>query len=224
MKKKQRSTGGLSAVKRRSNIEYRARPTQSRAEKNVDKILEVTTELVAKLGVAGVTTSLIAEKAGIPVGSVYRYFKNKESIFAMLAERQQKEMDDHFADYLPANPEDLTTDEYVDQWVEAILETLRAKPTYIELLRLAVQLPEHFEANRISNERWIKAISHLKIFSEIKLPAKRRAVFYDVWLSAALAILEITLLSEDEKEYKLMKEEMKVMLRSYIGYYSDKSK
>lgn len=224
MGNKLKSSGGLSVIKSHSNIEYRARPTQSRAEKNVEKILEVTTELVAKLGVSDVTTSLIAETAEIPVGSVYRYFKNKESIFAMLAERHQEEKDAHFADYLPSNPEDMTSDEYVNHWVEALLVSLRSQPVYIETLRLAVRLPDHFESNRSSNERWKKAISHLKIFSDLNLPSERRDAFYNVYLSAGLAIMEMALLAEADEEYALLKEEMKVLLRSYIGYYGNKSK
>ena len=45
-----------------------------------DAILEATLELVSERGFHNAPTSLIAQKAGVGVGTIYRYFENKEDL------------------------------------------------------------------------------------------------------------------------------------------------
>lgn len=49
-------------------------------------------ELIKTEKIAGITTSQIAKKAGISVGSLYQYFHNKESIFYALWESKLDDM------------------------------------------------------------------------------------------------------------------------------------
>lgn len=65
-------------------IQPRKQPTQTRSRERVQKILSATRVLLEEQGLAAVTTPRIAEKAGIPVGSVYQYFPNKKAIFVAL--------------------------------------------------------------------------------------------------------------------------------------------
>lgn len=55
-------------------------PSQQRARNTVDSILQATEELVRQRGFAAVGTRLIAERAGVSVGSLYQYFPTYESI------------------------------------------------------------------------------------------------------------------------------------------------
>jgi len=59
-------------------------PTQDRAKERVQRILVATSELLCESGVSAVTTARVAERAGVPVGSVYQYFPNKKAIFVAL--------------------------------------------------------------------------------------------------------------------------------------------
>ena len=52
----------------------------------VDAILEATIELLVEEG-PQTTTNRIAERAGVSVGSLYRYFPNKDALFDGAAER-----------------------------------------------------------------------------------------------------------------------------------------
>ncbi len=55
-------------------------PTQSRGKESVRVILAAASKLFEDHGASEVTTNDIAKAAGIPVGSVYRYFHNKGEI------------------------------------------------------------------------------------------------------------------------------------------------
>jgi AcrR family transcriptional regulator len=58
----------------------------------IDIIIEATTRVLKKRGYSGTNTNLIAEVAGVSVGSIYQYFPNKESIIATLYQRHVLQM------------------------------------------------------------------------------------------------------------------------------------
>jgi AcrR family transcriptional regulator len=59
-------------------------PLQSRSRETVKTILEAATRVLGKEGLARTTTNRIAEVAGVSVGSLYQFFRNKDSILAEL--------------------------------------------------------------------------------------------------------------------------------------------
>ena len=65
----------------------RRQPVQQRSAKRVEKMLEACAELIDELGYDGVTTTLIAERAGVAVGSLYQFFPDKRAVVQSLTER-----------------------------------------------------------------------------------------------------------------------------------------
>ncbi|MEM9706031.1 MAG: TetR/AcrR family transcriptional regulator [Pseudomonadota bacterium] len=57
---------------------------QERAQRRISQILQATRELLAEGSASALTTTSIAERANIPVSSVYRYFPNIYSIYHTL--------------------------------------------------------------------------------------------------------------------------------------------
>ena len=83
-------------------------PRQSRSQQTVDLILDAAGDLFASVGYEAATTNAIAEKAGISIGSLYRYYPDKDAILKELAERYYREQRELFekvfvpdARYLP---------------------------------------------------------------------------------------------------------------------------
>ena len=58
----------------------------------VDAILEAAAGVLAERGYAGTSTNLVAERAGVSVGSLYQYFPNKDSLVQALHERHAGQM------------------------------------------------------------------------------------------------------------------------------------
>ena len=69
-----------------SNFRRRKAPTQQRARSTVDAIFKAATELASAHGFRHVTTTQIAQRVGVSIGSLYQYFPNKEAIFLSLYE------------------------------------------------------------------------------------------------------------------------------------------
>ena len=154
---------------------------------------------------------------------MYRYFSNKEDIFATLADEQQRQIDSRFEDFLPANPESLSSDEYIDAWVDNLLENIRGDRETTELMSLAVRLPDHNRTKQASTSRWVKSVRHLRVFSELDMEPGERAAFYKTWLAVGMDIMEQVLLSDSEQEYQARKKQMKILLRSYVSYYRNRA-
>ncbi|HEX4939160.1 MAG TPA: TetR/AcrR family transcriptional regulator, partial [Candidatus Kapabacteria bacterium] len=65
----------------------RKRPRQQRSRQMVETLVEATALCIARHGLDGTTTPLIADIAGVSVGSLYQYFENKEELIEALVER-----------------------------------------------------------------------------------------------------------------------------------------
>lgn len=68
---------------------------QARSRERYDRIVDVTARLVDEVGPDRVTTTLIAERAGISVGSIYAYFKHVAAIFDAIVARSIATLETH---------------------------------------------------------------------------------------------------------------------------------
>jgi AcrR family transcriptional regulator len=66
----------------------RKTPRQARARAMIEVILEAAAQLLEREGEPGFNTNAIAERAGVSVGSLYRYFPDKRAILLALARRE----------------------------------------------------------------------------------------------------------------------------------------
>jgi len=67
----------------------RKMPTQARSRARVADILKAAGALLGEVGYDGLSTNLIAERADVPVGSIYQFFEDKDDIVAALVEQFQ---------------------------------------------------------------------------------------------------------------------------------------
>ncbi|WP_151708139.1 TetR/AcrR family transcriptional regulator [Acinetobacter junii] len=77
------------------------KPRQNRSKVTVDTIIEAGFISVAVNGTSGTTTRHIADIAGVSVGSLYEYFKNKEEIYDAMAKSFVKEVLDMVKELTP---------------------------------------------------------------------------------------------------------------------------
>lgn len=62
-------------------------PVQGRSLARVRRMLDACAELVDEVGYDGLTTTLLAERAGVAIGSVYQFFPDKRAIVQALTQR-----------------------------------------------------------------------------------------------------------------------------------------
>lgn len=114
------------------DLPLRHPPTQARSRERLRLVMDVADELLTREGADSFTTTRIAEAAGIPVGSVYQFFDDKETIVEALAVRYWRDFDDLVAGVAEADERDPLADP-----AGAVLETLaagfRARPGFLAL-------------------------------------------------------------------------------------------
>ena len=75
-------------------LEPRKSPVQARSAASVDAILEATIQVLLSIGKEQLTTTKVASRAGVSVGTLYQYFPNKSSLLQAVLRRHLTEVGD----------------------------------------------------------------------------------------------------------------------------------
>jgi AcrR family transcriptional regulator len=76
----------------RASLEPRKLPVQARSAASVDAILKATIQVLLKSGKEQLTTTRVAMRAGVSVGTLYQYFPNKSSLLQAALMRHMDEV------------------------------------------------------------------------------------------------------------------------------------
>ncbi len=69
------------------SLATKKQPAQQRATETYERILEVTAQTLADVGIERLSTNLVCERAGITPPALYRYFPNKYALLHELGQR-----------------------------------------------------------------------------------------------------------------------------------------
>ena len=69
-------------------------PIQARSTASVDAILKATVQVLLRVGKERLTTTRVAERAGVSVGTLYQYFPNKRALLQAALKRNLEEVAD----------------------------------------------------------------------------------------------------------------------------------
>src|ERR671932_843241 len=106
-------------------------PRQARSRARLQRMLDAADKLLADEGAESLTTTRVAEAAGVSVGSLYQYLPNKGAIIEALANRYLAEFEGlmgRFVEEARANPS--AFDDVVGTLVDAFAQRYRERPGY----------------------------------------------------------------------------------------------
>ena len=83
----------MAAARQPPGIKRRT-PRQARSGETVAAILEGAAQILEQGGLAAFTTNAVAERAGASIGTLYRYFPDKQAILLALARREMDAFND----------------------------------------------------------------------------------------------------------------------------------
>ena len=84
------------------------RPVQARSHRTRAKILEATTQVLFEVGYAGAKTPLIAERAGVSQGALYRHFPTKVDLLGTALAETLTDARSRFEQAFASDPEAAT--------------------------------------------------------------------------------------------------------------------
>lgn len=112
-----------------NDLALRNVPTQARSRERLQRLLDAGAAVLATEGAEALTTTRIAEAAGVPVGSLYRYFEDKEAIVEALALNYWRGFEAVVAE-LAATDEATPLDDPAARVIDALADAFRAEPGF----------------------------------------------------------------------------------------------
>lgn len=73
-------------------LQPRKKPVQARSSVTVEAILQATIQVLLSVGKERLTTTQVAHRAGVSVGTLYQYFPNKSSLLQACLKRHMEEV------------------------------------------------------------------------------------------------------------------------------------
>ena len=74
------------------SLSPRKPPVQRRSRETLKVIHEASIQVLLSHGIHGLTTTRVAERAGVSVGSVYQYYPNKQALLAAVLQQHLEDV------------------------------------------------------------------------------------------------------------------------------------
>ena len=110
----------------------RREPLQARSRETVERVLAAAAELIVEEGVDAATTTAIAARAGVGPSSLYRFFADRDALFALLLEAEVKEIE-RIASAAEDAWELRSPRDYVQRMLDMFLDYHERRPLFVRL-------------------------------------------------------------------------------------------
>jgi AcrR family transcriptional regulator len=192
----------------------RARPAQARSQATLERILEAARRVLVERGVAGFNTNVVAEEAGVNVGTLYHYFSDKNAVLQELFARDENERAAFMTSMLP---EYVTTDD-LEGWLRKAINGLagirQAQLGTVMLRRACRATPELAGTHERATAAMVPSFAAALVARHPGLPIKRARSVARTVLELGAAGLD--LMSEQPKDATALKRELVVALCAYL--------
>ncbi|MGJ5896074.1 TetR family transcriptional regulator [Streptomyces niveiscabiei] len=195
----------------------RRAPVQRRSAERLTRILDACADLLDEVGYDDLSTRAVAQRAGVPIGSVYRFFGNKRQMADALAQRNLERYSTRVTERL----ERAGTGDWraaMDAVLDEYLEMTRTAPGF-SLVDFGNQIPvgsRHAEPNTRVADRLTELLSaYLDRTPDDDL---RRTFLIAVETADTLVHLAFRLSPEGDEQ---VIEETRQLLRAYLARVLD---
>lgn len=195
-------------------------PVQQRSADRLARILDAGAALLDETGYEQLSTRAVADRAGVPIGSVYRFFPNKRALVDALAERNLQV----YAERIVARLEVIPEREWraaIDAVLDEYLAMKRSVPGFA-LVDFGPPVPAagplDAEVNRLVAGRLAELLSgHLGGRREGAVPDEGLLRTVLVSVQAADALLQLAFRADPEGDPDLIAE-TRILLRAYLAH------
>ena len=201
---------------RQTLLQPRKSPVQARSTASVNAILEATIQVLLDVGKEQLTTTRVAHRAGVSVGTLYQYFPNKSALL-------QAALRNHLESVAEAL-EQVCQEERgnpLPQMVTRIVNTfLEAKMKDLKTSLALYSVSSDVDGLRIAKEagaRVNKAI--LSMLATAPQPLGKDPQLVASMIQGAMGGVSRRLLESPspEKQYQPLSEELVLMIRAYLA-------
>jgi AcrR family transcriptional regulator len=194
----------------------RRMPQQTRSQQRVDLILDVAADLFVEIGYGSVTTNAIAERAGISIGSLYRYFPDKDAILHALSSRHYERMQVLFDDFCTKDTVYLPLTVIIDRLIDAFVDLHLTCPAYKHILLGSDVSADIAAASGELDQEITERIAGILQLTAPNMGEQRAHLVATVCKAQVKALLALITPSSDQECQSQITAEMKRMLIAYL--------
>lgn len=195
----------------------RRAPVQRRSAQRLARILDACAELLDETGYEELSTRAVAGRAGVPIGSVYRFFPNKRAMAEALARRNLDAYADRISARLTAPDQPAGWRAAMDVVIDEYLAMKRTLPGFA-LVEFTVPAPrESRQANYEVADRLLHLLAERLALDPAD--ARLRTAFL-VGVETADALLQLAFRTDPAGDPAIVTE-TKELLRAYLARYLD---
>jgi AcrR family transcriptional regulator len=195
-------------------------PVQKRAKETVDLILDTAAALIDEVGVVAFTTNLLAERAGIRIRTIYRYFPNKLGILMALTVRLYGDITDQMQAFSEFADPERDWRAAVDRWIEEIMMWTRDQPAARLLIDWGQGIPELTAMLEKFDEEFGRHLARAMHERGVDLPPKQLYAVCRSFGETLDALASIAAMDDQDCTAELI-EEARRMLFGYLSRYLD---
>ena len=171
-------------------------PARLPREQRREHLLDVTAELIAEIGIDGITMEGVAARAGVSKGLGYAYFDNRGDLVAALFARELGELDRRVGEAVAAEP---TFEGKVRATLEVWFDTVAERgPLIATLLQPTLDGPvERRRRGRLRSVRdfWAGLAEH-----DLGIPHRQATVAAAILLTGSTGALELWIAGEAPRQ------------------------
>lgn len=186
----------------------RRNPKQARAQATVDAILSATFQLLEAEGEGRLTTNRIAERAGVSIGTLYQYFKDRDDILAAMGERQAQALRQKVTEIVLAAPEQ----DGIRTIIQALMSGIEGSPE-TRIVLMDALFRAHGES--ILSQHHLAFLESIRARSDLNFVLGRESAFV---LTHAVICLLRAAAAEPELELDpvALEDELVLLVESYL--------
>ena len=192
-------------------------PTQARAKAKREAILRGAERVLLDQGPTAVTTTSISQAAGVPVGSVYQYFEDKNDILFNLYDTAYNEVEARVKKELADTPNGKPFKETLENLNRTFWLAARGHTTFRALTRWANSHRSLWEVTPgLDSSLAALVVSTLDV-SGIKLPDTRHEVMLRTMVTTISILVDQAIEEDDEDKAEALILEIARLLSTYVG-------
>jgi AcrR family transcriptional regulator len=196
--------------------ELRTIPAQERSRRTLSAILDAASELLNEGGPDALTTSALAERTGLRVRNVYRYFRDRSAIVATLAERMNARIESAIANRNDLSDPARSLQRMIDDLIEQVISTAATEPAAIQI-RAAMRTSRGLQAiDAASDKRIARLLADALRQRGFRAQRRRLEAGLFVLVTAIGAVLDRAALGGDEHDRDVLVRELKRVAHAYI--------
>ena len=125
----------------------RVKPQQERATRRLSNFLDAAATLFEEIGYEAATMTAIAERSGSGIGTLYHYFPDKQSMAFALFNLYTQKVEAYWKPLIE-QAETLSHAAFAEAFLERVIEFLRERPAYLQLLAAPIRFSRDPAARR----------------------------------------------------------------------------